>query len=228
MVFFGFLLIVAGAGSLIYGVNQNNSLTAQFQSLYSSGTANPGTIYIIIGAIGAIIGLIMIIAGLLSKSEEEKQNGRRIDLNLKLSTDENINNYRNITSNRNQLINDNVMDNLDEKKCPFCAELIKREAIVCRFCGNNIENNNIKSIPEKQKNIVSYEDFEDPYVVLSNIVLKEFPDINAPVVTDLYTDDIVDFLSDRYEDISINNIWYKIKYEKYEGWCLKTYLKKLD
>lgn len=31
-----------------------------------------------------------------------------------------------------------ILPNMDEKKCPYCAEVIKRDAVVCRFCGREL------------------------------------------------------------------------------------------
>ena len=41
-------------------------------------------------------------------------------------------NYKNIEE-------DSIMSG-ESKKCPFCAELIKTEATVCRYCGKNLPN----------------------------------------------------------------------------------------
>lgn len=31
-----------------------------------------------------------------------------------------------------------MTEDLDTRRCPFCAEDVKREAIVCRYCGRDI------------------------------------------------------------------------------------------
>ena len=46
-------------------------------------------------------------------------------------------------NNKSDNIINNIENNiLDEyKKCFFCAESIKKEAIICRFCGKSVNNN---------------------------------------------------------------------------------------
>ena len=39
-------------------------------------------------------------------------------------------------------VTNDLLDYSQTKKCPFCAEEIKFEAILCRFCGKDIVNEN--------------------------------------------------------------------------------------
>lgn len=67
MVIAGVILLVLGLGSLIFGLIQNNSLEAQLMSFLSSGSGNPGTIWIIIGAVVAVVGIAVLVIGLKKK-----------------------------------------------------------------------------------------------------------------------------------------------------------------
>ena len=55
----GAILLVLGVACAGYGYLQNNSIDAQLSSLLSTGTTNPGTIYIVIGAVVAVVGALV-------------------------------------------------------------------------------------------------------------------------------------------------------------------------
>ena len=112
MVGLGLVLLLGGSVSLIYGIIQNNSASAQWNSFLSSGSANPGTVFIVIGAIAAVLGLALIIIGSMSNTQKQTNSPGTM----------NSNQYTNSDSSMNGWV------------CPNCSQLNSSYFNVCS-CG---------------------------------------------------------------------------------------------
>lgn len=67
MVICGAILLAAGLGLIIYGFSLNNSAEAQLNALFSSGSVDPGTVWIVVGIVALAAGIILLILGLTKK-----------------------------------------------------------------------------------------------------------------------------------------------------------------
>lgn len=69
MVVLSVILMLGGAISVILGIMQNNSLEAQLASVISSGKTNPGTMWIVIGVIAVVVGIILLVVSRKKKNQ---------------------------------------------------------------------------------------------------------------------------------------------------------------
>lgn len=67
MIILGIILLLAGAGSAVYGLQLNDSMEAQLDYIFTTGTKDPGTTWIVAGAIVAVIGLVLLVSGINKK-----------------------------------------------------------------------------------------------------------------------------------------------------------------
>ena len=61
LMIFGTLMIAGGFASVIYGNYLNNDLSTQISSYFSG--ANPGTTWMIFGAVAIVLGIILVVNG---------------------------------------------------------------------------------------------------------------------------------------------------------------------
>ena len=72
MLILAVVLMIAGVGSAIYGFSQNNTLEAKAIELANKLGANepmPGTIWIIIGAIALVVGVVLLVMAMRKKNK---------------------------------------------------------------------------------------------------------------------------------------------------------------
>ena len=83
----------------------------------------------ILGVIGILFGFTFLAGIACIVYSQKNRSGSTIGINIDPSShfDDIFNANRQNSTNVN-----------DSKECPFCAETIKKNAIVCRFCGRDI------------------------------------------------------------------------------------------
>ena len=128
----GIILLLVGGAGLAYGIHLNNSIEAKLESIFSNGSTDPGTIYIVAGAVVACIGLILIIRHIVMNGNPSRG-----------STGESVCAYCGYTVVNGerfcQHCGKEILNEKNETVCLYCGAEIDTDARFCPKCGSDLK-----------------------------------------------------------------------------------------
>jgi len=129
MIIIGILLLCGGGAAAIYGNNLNNSFDARWNALMNRGTTDPGSSYIIIGIILAVLGLVLLLYGLIKSSNKDNNSGSQ-------SNQEEVTHI----TRKNTVSSDDIYVKVDGYyQCRVCGnKQILTNGGKCLNCGENL------------------------------------------------------------------------------------------
>ncbi len=157
MIIIGSILMAVGLGTMIFGFVRNNDLEAQLASAFSTGSLNPGTIWIVLGFVVLAAGLVLLLLGLNKRAGAAPGMtarpapavreilcpccGRRVEASLSFCTScgANLKKARPEAAPRAKLDAEQV--------CPFCESILRPGAMFCPACGRPVASSPTASRP---------------------------------------------------------------------------------
>lgn len=170
MIIVGGILAALGLASVIYGISLNNDMEAQLNAVFTKGTANPGTVWIVVGAVAMAIAAILIVVALMKRSGSFYK-GKRTGTESFFAEERkhtvicpNCGKSVSGSSDFCSFCGGGLRSRKKVRYCPHCESALSEDDVFCPACGSSV-----KSRDDELKRSVEFKKTEKPEVELHDL-----------------------------------------------------------